>query len=126
MAHSFRLPHWILRVGLAAVFMWFGIHKFIHPDLWIAAWVPQSILGLVNIIGMSGENFIFLNGIFEVLVAISLISGYFMRIFSVVAVAFLVLVVAFYIAGPTEVVIRDIGLIGGLLALALWPERTEW
>lgn len=125
MIHSFKLPHWVLRIGLATVFMWFGVHKFINPEFWVAAWIPQSVLGIVAALGMSAENFIFLNGIFEVLVSASLISGYFIRIFSAAAVFFLILVVAFHVSGPTEIVIRDVGLIGGLLTLVLWPERTE-
>ena len=125
MFHTLRTPHIALRVGLAAVFMWFGIDKFISPDAWLF-WIPQSIQSVVQAIGMTTRDFIFLNGIFEVLVAVSLLSGYFIRIFSVVAAAFLVAVVGVHISGATEIVVRDFGLIGGLLALALWPDRTEW
>lgn len=125
MFHSLRAPHLVLRIGLAVVFMWFGVHKFINPVYWIDAWVPQSVEALIIAMGMSPRNFIFLNGIFEVLVAVSLLSGYFIRIFSTVALVFLASVVAVHIT-VWEIVVRDIGLIGGLLALVLWPERMEW
>lgn len=122
MFHSLRAPHLALRIGLAVVFMWFGVDKFISPVAW-QGWIPQGMESVLSGVGMSAQNFIFLNGIFEVLVAISLLSGYFIRIFASVAAVFLAIVVAVHIAGPTEIVVRDIGLVGGLLALVLWPER---
>ncbi len=75
---------------------------------------------------MSPRDLIFLNGIFEVLVAVSLLSGFFIRIFASLAVLFMLSVVIFHIRGATEVIVRDIGLIGGLIALILWPEHTRW
>lgn len=123
MFHSLRTPHLALRIGLAVVFMWFGVSKFIDPVHW-QGWIPQGVEHVLAGIGMSSRNFIFLNGIFEVLIAVSLLSGYFIRIFAGAALAFLTIVVAVHITGPTEVLVRDIGLIGGLLALTLWPERT--
>lgn len=123
--HSLHAPHIALRVGLAAVFMWFGVDKFISPDAWLF-WVPDSVQSLVQAIGMTPRDFIFLNGIFEVLVAVSLLSGYFIRIFASLAALFVIVVVAVHITGPTETIVRDVGLAGALIALALWPERTEW
>ena len=125
MFHSLRTPHLALRIALGIVFLWFGVDKFIDPTYWIQAWVPDAFESMLMAVGMSAQNFIILNGIFEVLVAVSLVSGYFIRIFSSIALVFLVVVVGVHITGPTEIIIRDIGLIGGLLALALWPERTS-
>lgn len=124
MFHSLRVPHLVLRIGLAIVFMWFGVDKFIDPAGWLF-WVPERVQGALMAVGMSTQNFIFLNGIFEVLVAVSLLSGYFIRIFATLALSFLVVVTAVHITSATEIVVRDIGLIGGLLALAMWPERTS-
>lgn len=124
MFHSLRASHLALRIGLAVVFMWFGIDKFIDPVHWLG-WVPQSVQNILTGIGMSGQNFILLNGIFEVLVAVSLLSGYFIRIFATVALVFLVVVTLVHITGATEIIVRDVGLIGGMLALVLWPERTS-
>lgn len=121
MFQSLRTPQLVLRIGLALVFVWFGIDKFVHPHYWIDAWMPTWSQRAVLAIGMSTVNAIFLVGLFETLVAISLATGFFMRLFSVAAICFLFLVIAMH--SFSEVLVRDVGLVGGLLALALWPER---
>lgn len=126
MFQSLRASHLALRIGLALVFLWFGADKFIHPQYWADAWLPRGLADLAVRMGMSVRDLMFLNGIFEVLVAVSLVSGFFVRTFAALAVAFLAVVFVVHVGGATEVVIRDIGLIGALVALILWPERTGW
>lgn len=122
MFQSLRHSQLVLRICLAIVFLWFGIHKFIDPQYWIDAWLPQSIQALTAHAHVGPRDLIFLNGIFEVFVAISLASGFFMRWFAVAATLFLIAVFATH--GFNEVLVRDIGLMGALVALAIWPERT--
>jgi uncharacterized membrane protein YphA (DoxX/SURF4 family) len=124
MFQSLRISHLVLRIGLAVVFLWFGADKFIHPEHWINAWVPGYVQGLVESIGMSSRDLVFLGGIFEILAAISLFSGFFIRFFASAAVILLVLTVL--VNGSYEMLIWNTGIVGGLLALALWPERTGW
>ena len=121
MTNGFKLPHLILRLGLAAVFLWFGIDKFFHPTYWINAWVPGGVLSFFDKFGVNDLQFIYLNGIFEVLVGLSLVTGIFIRFFSFLAILFLISIFAFI--GFNEVVIRDVGLIGGFAALVMWPKR---
>jgi len=121
MIQSLKYSHLFIRLGLAFVFFWFGIDKFIDPNYWINAWLPGNILSLIGRIGFSGHEFMYLQGIFEVLVATSLVSTLFIRIFSAVAVIFLITV--FIVNGFNAVLVRDVGLIGGFLALIFWPER---
>ena len=124
MFRSYHVAHLTLRIALAVVFLWFGADKFIDPEYWLNAWVPQGVVDAVARIGMSGRDLVFLNGLFEILVAVSLVSGYFIRIFASAAILFLIIVTSMH--GFNEVLVRDIGLAGGLLALAVWPERTGW
>jgi len=112
---------WSIRLGLAAVFLWFGIGAFMQPQYWATAWLPESIARLVEATGMSQANFIILTGIFEVLVAASFVTGFFQRWFAAAGALFLVSMMAFH--GINETLVRDVGLVGGLIALALWPER---
>ena len=121
MLQSLKYSQLAIRLSLALVFIWFGIHKFLQPEYWLTAWVPDSIERLLAATPIGGRDFIYLNGIFEVLVGTSLITTIFMRFFSALAVMFLVSVVAFH--GFNEVIIRDFGLMGGFLALIFWPER---
>jgi uncharacterized membrane protein YphA (DoxX/SURF4 family) len=121
MFQSLRAPQLALRICCALVFVWLGIDKFIQPHYWVDAWMPAWSQRAVLAVGMSTVNAVFFIGLFETLVAISLATGFFMRVFSVAATLFLALV--FVTHGFNETVVRDIGLVGGLLALALWPER---
>ena len=119
--NGFKLPHLILRIGLAAVFLWFGIDKFFHPTYWINAWVPGGVLSFFDGFRINDLQFIYLNGIFEVLIGLSLLTGIFIRFFSGLAILFLVLVIV--LIGFNEVIVRDIGLISGFAALVVWPKR---
>ena len=106
MFNSAKYSSLALRLGLAAVFLWFGIDKIIHPSYWLNAWMTTS-------------QFIYLCGIFEILTVVSLATGIFSKFFSAFAILFLVGAAIFVGSGDT--VIRDIGLIGGLIAVFLWP-----
>ena len=120
---DYKYSNWALRIGLAVVFLWFGIDKFFHPVYWINAWIPAGVLSFISKFGISDIQFTYLNGVFEVVVGFSLITGIFSKIFSYLAVAFLVSIILF--VGFNEVIVRDISMIGGLLAIALWPERRN-
>lgn len=123
MLQSLRYSNLFLRFGLVIVFVWFGVDKFMHPDYWLNAWVPQGILAFVEKTGITGRDFIYLNGIFEVLVGASLLTNVFIRWFSFAAALFLVTILSFHLRGFNEVIVRDIGLLGGFLALIFWPDR---
>src|SRR3989344_5218754 len=120
---SSRYSYLALRLGLAAVFLWFGIDKMFHPSYWLNAWVPQGIQSLIKGFSLTGLQFIYINGIFEILVGLSLVTGVFTKIFSMLAIIFLILVLAFN--GISEVTVRDFGLIGGFLAVFLWPNISH-
>ncbi|MEK7638246.1 MAG: DoxX family membrane protein [Patescibacteria group bacterium] len=110
-----------IRIGLAVVFLWFGVNKFIQPQYWVDAWIPQWTQHLAQAAGMSVTNAVFLIGIFEVLVAVSLVTGFFTRAFASAAIVFLLAVLI--ANGLNEIVVRDIGLIAALAALVIWPQR---
>ena len=121
MIFSTKYSYLVLRFGLAIVFFWFGVDKFLHPDYWLQAWVPDWVLTMIQSLGVTGTQFIIINGIFEVLIGLSLVTGVFMRLFSAVGILFLIGITLFL--GVTEITVRDIGIVGGLLAIFLWPER---
>lgn len=123
MLQSLKYSNLVLRLGLAAVFLGFGIDKFLYPDYWVNAWLPHSVAVLIAHIKMGPRDFIYLNGIFEVLVGTSLVANIFTRLFSFLSVLFLLGIFAFHVRSFNEVLVRDIGLMGGFLALVLWPDR---
>lgn len=121
MIYSTKYSYIVLCVGLAAVFFWFGIDKFIHPTYWLNAWVPAWAVAAAAKFGVTGVQFMYVQGILEILIGLSLVSGVFTRFFSAVGVLFLVAIL--FVVGFNEIAVRDVGLIGGLLAVFLWPER---
>ncbi len=123
MTFSTKYSHLALRIGLAVVFFWFGADKFFHPTYWLHTWVPPWTIVFADKIGVTATQLIYINGIFEVLIGLSLVTGVFMKFFSSLGIVFL-LCIAFFI-GVTEITIRDAGLIGGLLAILLWPEYGD-
>ncbi len=110
MFSSAKYSYLALRLGLAAVFLWFGINKITHPSYWLNAWMTTS-------------QIIYLCGVFEILTGVSLATGIFSKFFSVLAIVFLVGAAIFVSSG--DVMIRDIGLIGGLVAVFLWPAPRD-
>jgi len=120
MFFSHKNSYLALKLGLAAVFIWFGIDKFIHPNYWINAWLPGGFIDFIERFGLDSTRFIYINGVFEILVGLSFILGVFTKIFSFLGIVFLVVIII--TIGLNEIIIRDIGLIGGLLAIFFWPK----
>ncbi len=121
MFQSHYYSHLFLRMGLAIVFLWLGIEKFMEPHSWIGSTTPQWIIHTADVLGMSATNVFVLTGIFEVLVATSLITAFFEQWFAPAGALFLA--ASIVVTGFSSIAAYDIGIIGGLLALMLWPQR---
>ena len=114
MFQSLKYSNLALRLSLAFVFLWFGIDKFLHPDYWFNAWVPQNF----------PSDIVYALGVFEVLVGVSLVTNIFIFFFSALSVLFLISIMFFN--GFNEVMVRDVGLIGALVSLMLWPRNRKF
>ena len=67
MFQSLKYSNIILRISLAIVFFWFGIDKFFHPDYWVHAWVPQSVIFFAESLKLRAVDIVYLSGVFEIL-----------------------------------------------------------
>lgn len=123
MFNSTKYPYLFIRFGLAVVFFWFGVGKLLNPQYWLNAWVPLWLINFISQHGFNGTQFIYLNGIFEILVGLSLVSNIFIKLFSTLAIFFLIVILT--VNGFTEVTVRDIGLISGFLAIIFWPSTQN-
>lgn len=121
MLQSLHYAHLALRISLAIAFVWLGIDKFLHPQHWLDAWVPRTILTWLSHIGVSGNDFVYFLGILEVLIGTSIISTLFLRFFATVGIVLLSVMMVFH--GLNEVTMRDVIAIGSLCALIMWPSR---
>ena len=106
----------VARIGIAAVFLWFGIDKFIHTIDWIG-WVPEWMQALIPV---SMTSFMYVQGIIEALIGVLLLIGYRVRFAGLLAVLTLVGVeIAMVGTGQTEMMLRDAGLLAASLSLFL-------
>mgnify|MGYP000997186133 CR=1 FL=1 len=104
----------ILRLGFVFVFIWFGLNQLIDQSAWVS-FIPKS---LVTLTGLSAEMFVIANGVFEIFMASLLAYGIGTRL-----VASLLFIHMFAIIGDvglSPIGVRDVGLMFGLLSLALY------
>lgn len=107
----------ILRIGLAAVFMWFGMSELLNPAQWIG-FMPGWLTSLT---GLSAVTLVVLNALFEVVAAVCLVMNWYVRL-----VALLLSLHLFTIVGDvgfSAIGVRDFGLAAAMLSLALFEER---
>ncbi len=102
----------LLRYGLSAVFLWFGLNQILFPSEWLA-WLP----GWVHSLPISATMFVITNGIIEVLLGILLIAGLFTRLVAL-ALGFHLLGIAFTV-GYNDIGVRDFGLSLAVLSVSL-------
>lgn len=101
----------LLRYGMATVFLWFGFSQLHNPSSW-TAFLPSW----VSMIPISENNFVQLNGLFEVVAATLLLIGGYVRI-AAFLLALHLLGIALSI-GITSTGVRDFGLTIASFALA--------
>lgn len=101
----------VLRFAVGAVFLWFGVDKWIHPEAWYG-WIPA---GVVSRLPVGIDTFLWWNGAFEFVIGILLVAGRLLRGTSAVAGLFLLAIAA--TLGANEVTVRDAALTGCCLAL---------
>lgn len=103
----------VLRLGLSAVFLWFGFSQVLDGQGWIG-WVP---VWATNFSGLSPEAIVFGNGLFEVVFGLLLITGFWMRYVAGLLALHMALITLG--VGFNEIGVRDFGLTAAVLALAL-------
>jgi hypothetical protein len=110
-----------MRLGLGFVMAWFGAHELHSPGEW-TVFVPKFVAG-ISPIGVN--DLIVLHGFFLVLAAAAVLLGVFYVAGSVLAIGLMAEIVfgLWYDGGVSDLVIRDIGLLGLAVALAFDPSR---
>ncbi len=101
----------VLRFAVGAVFLWFGVDKWIHPQAWYG-WVPSWVLSRLP---MGVDAFLWWNGAFEFVIGILLVAGRALRGTAAVSGLFMLAITA--TVGANEVSVRDAALVGSCLAL---------
>ena len=110
-------PLVIIRLGLAFVFLFFGVHKFLDPLVWIG-FIPPIVLKMVP---FSANVFIHLQGTLELLLGVALFFGILVRYVSLIAALLLAGIIIS--VGIDPIAARDVGLLSMALALAVAKEH---
>ena len=79
------------------------------------------MIDLASVFSLSANTIVYAFGLFELLIGISLLANMYVGLFASLAVVFLAIIPFFH--GFSEVLVRDIGLIGGLISLIFWPKQ---
>ena len=114
---DFKNPLFVIRIGLAVVFLWIGIDTLLHPIVWLA-WVPQWLL---NIIPFSPTMFMYIHGSIEALLGLMLLVGFLTRKVSAVAAVMLAAIIV--ILGFNDLAARDFAILTIAVALSLVKEH---
>lgn len=109
---------YVLRWGLAAVILWFGSQQLLNSEAW-TLWVP-SWPGISSIDPLI---IVRLNGIFELVTGLMLVTGFYARTAAFLLFLHLCLIIVDIGIDPTGV--RDFGLAAALLAIALHKEQKS-
>jgi len=104
----------LLTAGLAFVFIYFGVDKFVHPEWWID-WMPTWMEGLM---GFSRNGWMLITGALEILFAVMLVLPVRIIRQTGAILCALHLVAVLTQTGWNDIAVRDIGLL--LMSLGLY------
>jgi len=108
-----------LRLGLAALFLWFGFSQLLDGLNWIG-WVPAWAVEILNI---PPAMIVLANGAFEVVLG-GLLAFNVLTRWAALALALHLAVITVEI-GMNEIGVRDFGLTMATLALALFATKRD-
>lgn len=108
-----KISPFVLRLGLGLVFIWFGTQQLIHTSMWVGM-IPDW----TSFLPFTKYTLVLLNGWFEVVFALLLISGFYTRIVSLLLALHLFGIT--YTLGYGPIAVRDFGLSVAILSVFLY------
>lgn len=118
LAQGSRFAPLCLRLGLATVFLYAAVASTLDPKEWIG-YLPAILTD-----NLPGELLLKIFSVYEVVLAVWLLSGVYVRYAALLCAATLVGIVTSNFS-LLPISFRDIGLIFAALALAVFPETPR-
>lgn len=109
----------VLRLGLAIVFLWFGLSQLVDGINWVS-WVPEWA---VNLLHLPPAMIVLANGLFEVVAGALLAFNIWTRWVALILALHLVIITIEI--GATAIGVRDFGLTAATFALALLAQKPR-
>lgn len=110
------LPLWLLRIGLATMFLYAAISSFLQPTEWLG-YLPGFVSSMFD-----GELVLKLFSVVEIALAVWLLSGVYTRYAALLAAVMLIGITVSNFS-LLAISFRDIGLAFAALALALLADE---
>jgi len=106
----------VMRISLAFVFGWFGISEIFNP-VYFSGYIPPFVRALPF---FNPNLFIQTHGVVLTLLSLCLVLKFYLRITGILNILMLMQLIIglLLISGFSEIVVRDIGLLG--LATSIW------
>ncbi|RME78640.1 DoxX family protein [Candidatus Woesearchaeota archaeon] len=108
----------VLRIGLCAVFLWFGFSQLFTPQLFYG-YLPQWVYNTL----ITPQTLIFVNGIFEIIAATLLLFGVLPRLMAGLLALHLIGIIISL--GYNDVAVRDVGLMIATASLIFVKEHPN-
>ncbi len=115
--NSTKITNKILRIGLGATVLWFGVAQLIAPNDWIG-YLP---VWAFNLSFISTTTLVYMNAVFESLTSLFLIFNQYTKFFSIL-LSLHMLFIIFHL-GYNDIAIRDFGIFVGFFALVFVSEN---
>ncbi len=111
----------VVRLGIAMVFIWFGLNQLFNQAMWVSL-IPSWAISLS---GLSAKSFVIVNGLVEIILASLLAFGMKIRIVATLLALHLLTIVMDL--GLDAIGVRDIGLMFATISIALYgPDIFSW
>lgn len=106
----------IIRIFLGIVFLYFGVSQILYPEKWID-FLPEFLANIIpNMNDIFKSRIILLNGLFDCLIGLFFMVGFWLKFVSILAFLHLIGIFIFSL-GFTPSGMRDLGLAGASLSL---------
>ena len=102
----------VLRVGVALVFIWFGVEQLRDAEAW-TGWLPSYASALP----ISTLTLVYINGAFEAIFGLLLLTGLYTRVAGTLLALHMAHILS--VVGYGEIGVRDFGIFMATLSVAL-------
>ena len=108
-----KISFHILRIGLAVTFLWIGVLILRNPEAWGGYMRPWAagLLPIPIAQAMTGT------AILDIIIGVFLLINFLPRLTAIVGAIHLAVILI--VSGITDITVRDIGLLAGMLALVI-------
>ena len=103
----------ILRIGLAVTFLWIGVLILKNPEAWGGYMRPWA----AGLLPVPVTQVMIGTAILDIVIGVFLLINFLPRLVAIVGAVHLAIILI--VSGITDITVRDIGLLAGMLALVI-------